>query len=179
MKKLLMSLAVFLTLGTAAQAQTKEAMQASQERSEKLQKLLDKQPKSTGVSDVDAYVVCINTAAAASIANTAQLQDLYYRSIGETKDGVTDVTVKKPTVEELTALSTTIAAQAVSIKGATTLAEKAMKASSGEKNPMKAGKIAKAMAYTKDAYPILVEESAAQTKAIAEMIETAKTAKNL
>ena len=44
---------------------------------------------------------------------------------------------------------------------------------------MKAGKIAKAMAYTKDAYPILLEESAAQTKAIGEMIETAKTAKNL
>lgn len=41
------------------------------------------------------------------------------------------------------------------------------------------GTIAKAMAYTKDAYPILVEESAAQTKAIGEMIETAKTAKNL
>lgn len=44
---------------------------------------------------------------------------------------------------------------------------------------MKAAKIATALGFTKDAYPILVEESAAQTKAIAAMIETAKTAKNL
>ena len=179
MKKLLMTLAVILTVGTTLQAQTKEDRQASQERCEKLQKLLDKKPKSTGVSDVDAYVDWVNTAAIASIANTEQLQNLYYRSIGETKDGVTDVTIKKPTLEELTALSATITAQAVSIKEATGTAEKAMSASGKEKNPMKAGKIAKAMAYTKDAYPILVEESAAQTKAIGEMIETAKTAKNL
>ena len=39
---------------------------------------------------------------------------------------------------------------------------------------MKAAKIATALGFTKDAYPILVEESATQTKAIAAMIETAK-----
>ena len=58
-------------------------------------------------------------------------------------------------------------------------ADKALSASKAQKNPMKAAKIATALGFTKDAYPILVEESAAQTKAIAAMIETAKTAKNL
>ena len=113
------------------------------------------------------------------MSTTEQLQNLYYRSIGETKDGVTDVNIKKPTVEELTALSVTIAAQALTIKNAAGAADKALSASKAQKNPMKAAKIATALGFTKDAYPILVEESAAQTKAIAAMIETAKTAKNL
>ena len=44
---------------------------------------------------------------------------------------------------------------------------------------MKAAKIASGLAFTKEVYPILVEESALQSKAIAEMINTAKTADNL
>ena len=44
---------------------------------------------------------------------------------------------------------------------------------------MKAAKIASALAFTKDAYPVLLEESNAKVAAIKQMIETAKTAKNL
>mgnify|MGYP000647087364 CR=1 FL=1 len=58
-------------------------------------------------------------------------------------------------------------------------AEAATKASSTNKNPMKAAKIASALAFTKDAYPVLLEESKAKVAAIKQMIETAKTAKNL
>lgn len=36
-----------------------------------------------------------------------------------------------------------------------------------------------ALAFTKDAYPVLLEESKAKVAAIKQMIETAKTAKNL
>jgi hypothetical protein len=160
-------------------AQTKEEMQASQARYEKLVKLCKNEPKRTGVGDVDTYVSSVYVSAIAAIATTEQLQDLYYRQIGETKDGVTDVAIKKPTVEELTALSATIATQAVAITGATQAADNALKASKEQKNPLKAAKVTSSLAFTKDAYPILVEESALQTKAIAEMIETAKTSKNL
>ena len=45
--------------------------------------------------------------------------------------------------------------------------------------PMKVAKIASALAFTKDAYPVLLEESKAKVAAIKQMIETAKTAKNL
>lgn len=173
---------LFITLfflSGIVKAQTKEEMQASQARYEKLTKLCEKEPKKTGIPDVDTYVSNVYNAAIAAMATTELLQDLYYRQIGETKDGVTDVTIKKPTVEELSALSVTIAAQAITLTEASKTADKALKASKEQKNPMKAAKITSVLAFTKDAYPILVEESALQTKAIAAMIETATTAKNL
>lgn len=180
MKKLFWIIpALLLLMGNVANAQTKEEMEASQARYEKLVKLCKKEPKKTNIPEVDTYVTSVYTSAVAAAATTEQLQGLYYRQIGESKDGVIDVTVKKPTLEELTGLSATIAAQAVSITGAAKSAEAAVQASKGEKNPMKVAKIAAALAFTKDAYPILVEESALQTKAIAEMIETAKTSDNL
>lgn len=181
MKKLFLVLVtVFMVAGlNVANAQTKDEMNASQERMEKLAKLCQKEPKTTGVGDVDTYVKSIYDASILSVGTTEQLQNLYSRSIGETKDGVTDVNVKKPTVDELLTLSATVAAQAVTIKNAADSADKAVSASKSQKNPMKAAKIATALGFTKDAYPVLVEESAAQTKAIAAMIETAKTAKNL
>lgn len=181
MKKVILALAV-LFMATAlnvVNAQTKEEMKASQERMEKLAKLCQKEPKTTGVGEVDSYVKSVRDAAILSMATTEQLHDLYYRQIGETKDGIQDVAIKKPTVEELTVLSVTIAAQAITIKDAAASADKAITASKSQKNPLKVAKITTALAFTKDAYPVLLEESVAQTKAISQMIETAKTANNL
>lgn len=180
MKKLLLVISVFLLLmGNVANAQSREEMEASQKRCEKLVKLTKKEPKTTGIQEVDSYTKNVYDAAVNSTKMTEQLQNLYYRQIGESKDGVTDVTVKKPTLEELMSLSVTIAKQAEAITEAGKSAADAVNASKKEKNPMKGAKIAAALAFTKDAYPILVEESALQTKAIAEMIETAKTSENL
>lgn len=178
-KVLVMSVVLFFMGFSVVSAQTKEEMKASQARYEKLADLLKKEPKTTGVGEIDTYVTNVLNASKLSQSLTEQLQGLYFRSIGETKDGVTDVNVKKPTVEELTALAGTIATQAVTVKDAATSAEAALNASKEQKNPMKVAKIASALGFTKDAYPIVVEESAAQAKAIQGMIETAKTAKNL
>lgn len=181
MKKMILALVVLFMATTlnVVNAQTREEMKASQERMEKLAKLCQKDQKSTGVGEVDSYVKNVRDAAILSMATTEQLHGLYYRQIGETKDGVQDVTIKKPTVEELTVLSVTIVAQGVAIKDAGASAEQAMAASKSQKNPMKVAKITTALAFTKDAYPVLMEESVAQAKAIAQMIETAKTATNL
>lgn len=89
------------------------------------------------------------------------------------------MSVKKPTVAELTALATTLTTEGVSIAEAAKGAEAATKASTTNKNPMKAAKIASALAFTKDAYPVLLEESKAKIAAIKQMVETAKTASNL
>ncbi len=180
MKKFLFVTAALLTMSVSfCFGQTKEDIKASVDRCAKLEKLCSKQPKETGVPDVDTYVQGVYNAAISSAVSSALLQDLYYRQIGETKDGVTDVNIKKPTVEELVALGTTLTAEGVSIAEAGKGAEAATKASSTNKNPMKAAKIASALAFTKDAYPILLEESKAKVAAIKQMIETAKTAKNL
>lgn len=180
MKKFLFVTAAFLTMSVSISfGQTKEDIKASVDRCAKLEKLCSKQPKQTGVADVDTYVQGVYDAAILSAASSKQLQDLYYRQIGETKDGVTDVNIKKPTVEELVALGTTLTAEGVSVADAAKGAEAATKASSTNKNPMKAAKIASALAFTKDAYPVLLEESKAKVAAIKQMIETAKTANNM
>lgn len=179
MKRFLFVTAALLAMSVSfCFGQSKEDIKASIDRCAKLEKLCSKQPKQTGIADVDSYVQGVYNAAISSAASSALLQDLYYRQIGETKDGVTDVTIKKPTVEELVALGTTLTAEGVSIAEAKG-AEAATKASSTNKNPMKVAKIASALAFTKDAYPVLLEESKAKVAAIKQMIETAKTAKNL
>ena len=159
MKRFLFVTAALLVMSVSfCFGQSKEDIKASIDRCAKLEKLCSKQPKQTGVADVDTYVQGVYNAAISSAASSALLQDLYYRQIGETKDGVTDVTIKKPTVEELVALGTTLTAEGVSIAEAGKGAEAAIKAFSTNKNPMKVAKIASALAFTKDAYPVLLEE---------------------
>lgn len=180
MKKLfLVAIVVMLTMPTIVKAQTKEEMQTSQKRVENLQVLLAKYPKQTGLADVDAYGQAVYNAAVLAVANSEQLEGLYYRSIGETKDGVTDVNIKRPTVEECLVLATTITAEGVSVKQANDLAKAATEQAKSEKNPMKAAKVAKMTQFTTDVTPLLLEESVAQGKAINEIIETIKSGKNL
>lgn len=180
MKKILFSLFALMVIGAnVVNAQTKEEMQTMQDRNEKLSDLCVKEPKSTGDADLDIYVIGLFNSAVLSMSTSEILEGLYYRSLGQTKDGVTDVTVKKPTVEELTALSVTIATQAINLKAVVEQGQNVIKAAKKQKNPMKAAKIAKGVAFSVAVSPLLVEESIAQVKAIAEMIKTASTAKNL
>ena len=145
----------------------------------KLENLCAKQPKITGVGDVDTYVQGVFKAANASIKSSEQLKNLYYRQIGKTEDGVTDVTIKKPSVEELVALGTTLVEEGKSIAEAAKGAEAATKGAGGVKNPLKVTKVASALAFSKDAYPVLAEQAQAKVDAINKMIETAKSASNL
>lgn len=180
MKRIIfIAIVAMLSMGVTVNAQTKEEMQASQKRVENLQGLIAKYPKQTGLPDVDAYGQAVYDAAVLAATNSEQLENIYYRSIGETKDGVTDVNIKKPTVEECMSLAATIAAEGVAVKQASELAKAAAEQAKSEKNPMKAAKVAKMTKFTADVMPVLLEESVAQGKAINDIIETLKSAKNL
>ncbi|MBR1775019.1 MAG: hypothetical protein IJ759_05790 [Bacteroidales bacterium] len=192
MKKVFLTLA-FLVLAISANAQTKSDIEASYERAMKLQRLMNDAPKGCGVSAVDKYLQSVNAAAILAIENSTKLSDFYYREIGETKDGVTDVTIKKPSVDEVVSLGVTITGETAAIKTAKESLEEATKETKDlaekvktEKNPVKKGKAAKQskdaaaiMAFSSDALAIITEESVAQGKAIQELIETVKSRKNL
>ncbi len=192
MKKNILVLVSLFMMVCSANAQIKDDIQKSNERAAKLQALCNDY-KVSGNANVDGYGNAVKSAAIFAIANSAQLEDMYTRQIGETKDGVTDVTITKPTLEEWVAFSTTVAGEAASIKVATDKAQavadevkKMTEESTKQKNPMKAAKSAKAakaasavVAFGNAATPILVEESAAQAKAVKEIIETLKSGKNL
>lgn len=193
MKKVLLIAIAMMALVVAGNAQTKDDILQSEKRVAELQKLVDNSPKSTGISDLDKYAESVKNAAALSISNSEQLSNFYYRQIGETKDGVTDVTIKKPTLEEWMTLSTSIAGEVASLKKAEESAEAAIKQLQvleeqlkAESNPLKKGKIAKnakgagaIITFGKDALPIIATESASQAKAVKDIIETLKTGKNL
>lgn len=176
----------------SANAQIKDDIQKSKERAAKLQALCDDYKKS-GNANVDGYGDAVKNAAVFAIANSVQLENMYKRQIGETQDGVTDVTVTKPTLDEWVAFAATVAGEAASIKAATDKIQvaadevkKMTEEASKQKNPMKVAKAAKAakaatavVEFGNAATPILVEESAAQAKAVNAIIETLKSGKNL
>ncbi len=192
MKKFFLMAVSILMLSFSANAQIKDDIQKSKERAEKLQ-LLCNDYKTSGNANVDGYGNAVKDAAVLAIANSVQLENMYKRQIGETSDGVTDVTVTKPSLDEWVTFAATVAGEAASIKLATDKVKDAAdeaksmaESASKERNPMKAAKsvkTAKAAAAVVEfgnvATPILLEESAAQVKAVNSIIETIKSGKNL
>ena len=194
MKKYVLILVSLFMMVCSANAQIKDDIQKSKERAAKLQVLCDDYKTSGNANaNVDGYGDAVKNAAILAIANSVQLENMYKRQIGETQDGVTDVTITKPTLDEWVTFATTVAGEAASIKAATDKvqaaaneAKKMAEEASKQKNPMKAAKSVKAakaaavvVEFGNTATPILVEESAAQAKAVKEIIETLKSGKNL
>ena len=192
MKRIFLSIVAKLAMVCSVNAQSSEDFELSEKRAARLQALVDDY-KASGNESIDGYGDAVKVAAVAAIANSVQLENLYKRQIGETVDGVTDVTITKPTLEEWIALSESIALEGVSIKTATDKVQAAAdeaktmtKDASKQKNPMKAAKAAKqakaataVVEFGNVATPILVEDSAAQAKAVKNIIETIKSGKNL
>lgn len=180
------------TMVCSVNAQIKDDIQKSKERATKLRALCDDY-KASENANVDGYGDAVKNAAVLAIANSVQLENMYKRQIGETQDGVTDITIAKPTLDEWVTFATTVAGEAASIKAATDKvqaaaneAKKMTEEASKQKNPMKAAKAVKTakaatavVEFGNIATPILVEESAAQAKAVNTIIETLKSGKNL
>lgn len=192
MKKFVLMAVALFAVGCISAQNLKDEIAKSKERSAKLEKLY-KDYKTSGVANIDGYGNSIKEAAIFAIQNSEKLEGMYKRQIGENKDGVTDVTIQKPSIDEWTSLATTVAGEGVKIKEATDKAKGAAEEAknmaqnaSSEKNPMKAAKAAKTakaatavIEFGNAATPILLEESAAQVKAINEIINTLKSGKNL
>lgn len=187
MKKVI--LGVFLTiLSVAAFAQTADEIKAEKDalktelkseaylaRQQKLANL--KVPDAIGIGSIDGLVAT----SALSLASVMQLNkdvpELYKRTLGETVDGVTDVTVKKPTLEELIGVATSITTLAASV--AATISQ----------IPGIAGDIAgagfgimkakKSAVFIKDANVLFIDELKSQGKIIGSLIKVMKSSNNL
>ena len=194
MKRILFFFVMTLCAMTTFAQETKEQIQKSEERAKNLQILLDKYSDTNcGDGIIDGFGNSVRDAAVLAIANSVKLEGLYYRQIGQTKDGVTDVTIVKPKLEDWTELLTTVTGEAASVKNAvdnTKAAGEQMKQiaenAKNNKNPMKMAKLAKmakgagvVTEFGNAATPILLEESAEQVKAVQKIIETIKSGKNL
>lgn len=193
-KKVIFSTAICLGLvfssqqNCFAQEKTKDELKAerevlksemkskeAEERKAKFEKL--EAPKPSGVASVDQLATNSTSILTSTKAINAQIPELYKRTIGETVDGVTDVTVKKPTVEELAALALTITTQIKAVADASTAVTTAS-ADIKNASPMQAPKAIKALIYSKDALALAGPELQLNLKVINNLIATLKSSNN-
>jgi hypothetical protein len=157
------------------QLKTEMKSDAAKERQAKITKLMP--PKTSGVKSVDDLAISSAALVVSTNQNNKTIPELYTRTIGESIDGVADVTVKKPTLDELTTVSKNIAIQIAAVSTASAGVQ-AASADATKASPLQAGKASKAMNYTKDALSLLGPELQLQSKVVNNLISTVKTSKN-
>ena len=183
------------TLTVNAQDKTKEELKAerdalkteykSQEhkdRQKKLDELTAKPPKECGVASVDGLASDSKKMLDSQKTINGILPEMYQRSVGEPIDGVTAVTEKKMSKEELlgalVGLSTSLASQVLAVKDASGKVTNATNDIKGL-NPMKAPTATKSLNYSKDVLNALTNELALEGKIVANLISTVKSSGNL
>jgi len=176
MKKSLITATILLSF-TFTFAQTKEEIQSSDARMAKIQKL--ETPKSTSIATLDDLNVTLGASAIESASITPLLKGLYYRSVGESTDGVADVTIKKPSLAECQELASRILTQVKTVQTITSSLPLVTEEAKTIKNPLKLAKVASSLGYVKTAVSLLGEETLFQSKAIKSIIQTLTSAGNL
>lgn len=171
--------AMLATISSSAIAQSVSADFTSLDKLvEKLDKACAKAPNPCGDEDIDGFVEGNKTAALGAVASAEQLHTLYSRQIGETKDGVQDVTVTKPTLEDWTTLAATVATQTAGMAELSVSGNKAAEAVK-KADKMKSIKLAKPVKWATDIMPVTGEALAEEAKAIDQIIKLLKSEKNL
>lgn len=145
---------------------------------EKLAKACEKAPKASGEADVDAFLDGNVNAAMGAVASAQQLHNLYSRQIGESVDGVQDVTISKPTLEDWMNLATTVATQTAGMAELGVAGKNAAEAVK-KADKMKAIKLAKPVKWSTDLMPVTGEALAEEAKAIDQIIKLLKSENNL
>jgi hypothetical protein len=194
LKKMFYSTAICLGLvfsisqNCSAQEKTKDELKAerdalksemkskdAEERKEKIAKL--ESPKTCGVASIDGLAGNSTSILTSTKDINTQVPEMYKRTIGETVDGVTDVTVKKPTKEELATLALTLATQIKAVADATASVAGAS-ADVKTASPMAAGKATKSLNYSKEALALAGPELQMNLKVVNNLIATLKSANN-
>jgi len=154
-----------------AEMKSQEAL----DRQAKLEKL--ETPKASGIQSVDNLAVSSTAMLAASKENSKLIPEMYKRTIGETIDGVTDVTVKKPTLDELVALGLNLTTQVKAVSEATE-SIKAATDDISKAGAMQKVKAPKPLNYSKDVLSLVAPELQLNLKMVNNLIATVKSANN-
>lgn len=179
MKKILLAAVVMITTLLSANAQTVSADFSTLDKLiAKLSKACEKIPDPCGEADIDGFVDGNKNAAMGAVATSENLHTLYSRQIGETKDGIQDVTVKKPTLNDWIELAESVATQTAGMAELSISAKKAAEAVKGA-NKMKAIKLARPVKWANDIMPVTSEALSEEAKAIDQIITLLKSENNL
>ncbi|WP_264520941.1 hypothetical protein [Flavobacterium sp. N1994] len=154
-----------------AEMKSKEA----EERKAKFEKLTE--PKVSGISSIDQLAVNSTKMLVSTKEINTLVPEMYKRTVGESVDGVTDVTVKKPTMDELTKLASNIASQIEIVTASSALVASA---SSDIKSAglMQAPKATKSLNFSKEVMALVLPELKLNLKVISNLIATLKSSGN-
>ena len=187
--KIVLSLSLILVMQQNTFAQkTKDELKAEREvlkaemkskdaedRKAKFEKLTE--PKTSGISSVDGLATNLTKMLVSTKEINAIVPEMYKRTVGESVDGVADVTVKKPTLAELTDLGLNIATQ---IKAVSDASASVTSASADIKNAgmMQAPKGTKSLNYSKEVLGLVLPELNLNLKVVNNLIATLKSSGN-
>ena len=172
-----------------AQEQTKEELKAelemlksemkskdAEDRKIKFEKLVE--PKTSGISSVDDLATNSTKILLSTKEINAIIPEMYKRTVGESVDGVADVTVKKPSLDELAALGLTIASQIKAVAAATASLSSVANDLKGA-GMMQIPKGTKSLGFSKDVMSLVLPELNLSLKVLGNLIATMKSSKNL
>ncbi len=144
----------------------------AEERKAKMEKLTE--PKTSGIASVDGLATNSTKMLVSTKEINTIVPEMYKRTVGESVDGVTDVTTKKPTMDELTALAVNIASQ---IKAVSDASNDVASATSDIKSAsmMQAPKGTKSLNYSKDVLGLVLPELNLNLKVVNNLISTLKS----
>lgn len=147
----------------------------AEERKAKFEKLSE--PKISGISSVDALAASSTKLLLSTKEMNLVVPEMYKRTIGESVDGIADVTVKKPSLEELATLGLNIANQIKTIgEAAASVAGIAGDIKSA--GIMQAPKGLKSLSFSKDVIALVLPELGLNLKVITNLIATLKSSNN-
>lgn len=184
-----LGLILLTTQNCFAQEKTKDELKAEREvlkaemksqdaldRKAKFEKLVV--PPLSKINSVDMLATTSSNLLVTQKNINALLPEMYKRTIGETVDGVTDVTVKKPTIDELVTLAANIAVQTKSVTDASNEIPKASDEIK-KASPFQAPKAIKSLNFSKEVLALLAPELQLNLKVVNNLIATLKSSKNL
>ncbi len=147
----------------------------AEERKAKFEKLSE--PKISGISSVDALAASSTKLLLSTKEMNLVVPEMYKRTIGESVDGIADVTVKKPSLDELATLGLNIANQIKTI-GEAAASVVGIAGDIKSAGIMQAPKGLKSLNFSKDVIALVLPELGLNLKVITNLIATLKSSNN-
>ena len=147
----------------------------AEERKAKFEKLSE--PKISGISSVDALAASSAKLLLSTKEMNLVIPEMYKRTVGESVDGIADVTVKRPSLDELANLGLNIANQIKTI-GEASASVAGIAGDIKSAGIMQAPKGLKSLNFSKDVISLILPELGLNLKVITNLIATLKSSNN-
>lgn len=158
-----------------AELKTEMKSKDAEERKAKFEKLSE--PKISGISSVDALAASSTKLLLSTKEMNLLIPEMYKRTVGESLDGIADVTVKRPSLDELATLGLNIANQIKTI-GEASASVAGVASDIKSAGMMQAPKGLKSLNFSKDVISLILPELGLNLKVITNLIATLKSSNN-